>query len=155
IGSAVDPHDAYNEQFSGSLDPGLLAEHGRILLLDCLPRLIAGHRLPGLEADPDPAFLGTGGPIQQTGARGKTGTSGAALAVTVLSLGSFVAAIVGLCTVAARNRGPGERAVGVGLLATTCAIVAAFLVNRNIFNSDNSRYLVVLLIPWAIGLGCF
>ena len=60
IGRWVEPYDAYNEQFSWSLDSRLLAEHGRILLLECLPRLVAGHRLPGLEADPDPALLGTG-----------------------------------------------------------------------------------------------
>jgi len=37
-----------------------------LLFLDCLPRLIAGHRLPNLEADPDPALLGggdSGGPV--------------------------------------------------------------------------------------------
>jgi hypothetical protein len=124
-------------------------------VLDCLPRLFAGHRLPGLEADPDPTLLGTGGPIQQTVGRGKTGDNRAALAVTVLSLGSFVAALVGLCTVAVRDHGAGERAAAVGLLAMSIAIAAGFLVNRNIFNSDNYRYLVLLLIPWAIGLGSF
>ena len=66
ISQRVEPYDAYHEQFSWSCDLPLLAEHGRILGLECLPRLIAGHRLPGLEADPDPAVLGTGGPIQKT-----------------------------------------------------------------------------------------
>ena len=32
-------------------------------------------------------------------------------------------------------------------------IVAAFLVNRNIFNSDNYRYLIFLLTPWSLGFG--
>ena len=32
-------------------------------------------------------------------------------------------------------------------------IVAAFLVNRNIYNSDNYRYLIFLLTPWALGFG--
>ena len=32
-------------------------------------------------------------------------------------------------------------------------IVAAFLVNRNIFNSDNYRYLIYLLTPWSLGFG--
>ena len=60
IGRWMEPHDAYNEQFSWSLDTGVLEGHARILFLDCLPRLVAGHRLPGLEADPDPALLGQG-----------------------------------------------------------------------------------------------
>jgi hypothetical protein len=31
--------------------------------------------------------------------------------------------------------------------------VAAFLVNRNIYNSDNYRYLIFLLTPWSLGFG--
>ena len=31
--------------------------------------------------------------------------------------------------------------------------MAAFLVNRNIFNSDNYRYLIYLLTPWSLGFG--
>jgi hypothetical protein len=31
--------------------------------------------------------------------------------------------------------------------------VAGFVANRNIFNSDNYRYLVTLLVPWAFGFG--
>jgi hypothetical protein len=155
IGRAVDPHDAYNEQFSGSLDAGLLAEHGRVFLLDCLPRLISGHRLPGLEADPDPALLGEGGPVLRRSGRADTGADWHALVVTALSLGSFAAALVGVSAMAIAGRNTGERAVAVGLLATSLAIVAGFLVNRNIFNSDNSRYLVLLMLVWAIGLGGF
>jgi hypothetical protein len=154
IGKAVDPHDAYNEQFSGSLDSSLLAEHGRILLLDCLPRLIAGHRLPGLESDPDPGLLGSGGPVQQRGGREKARIIWTEAAVTIASLGLCAAAMVGLAAVAVAGRNPDERIIAAGLTASGLGIAAGFLVNRNIFNSDNSRYLVPLIIPWAIGLGC-
>ena len=152
IGKAVDPYDAYNEQFSMSLEPSLVAEHGRILVLDCLPRLIAGHRLPGLESDPDPALLGTGGPVQRS-SRGREGAGWAAVALTVLALGLFPAALLALVSVVIGGTERGERVVAMGLLATSFAIVAGFLINRNIFNSDNSRYLVLLLIPWGVGLG--
>ena len=37
--------------------------------------------------------------------------------------------------------------------ASALLIVAAFLVNRNIYNSDNYRYLIFLLTPWALGFG--
>ena len=47
----------------------------------------------------------------------------------------------------------GSRAIAAGMLASAAAIGAGFLVNRNIFNSDNYRYLVLLLVPWSIGLG--
>ena len=54
VGSRVDPHNVYPDQFRPDLRGELLAEHARILGLQCLPRLIAGHRLPGFQADPDP-----------------------------------------------------------------------------------------------------
>ena len=46
-----------------------------------------------------------------------------------------------------------RRAVSRGTLWSAILIVAAFLVNRNIYNSDNYRYLIFLLTPWAIGFG--
>ena len=61
VGARVDPYDAYREQFALVTDPDVLAAHARLLAADCLPRLIAGHRLPGLESDPDPSLdLGAG-----------------------------------------------------------------------------------------------
>ena len=44
-------------------------------------------------------------------------------------------------------------AVSRGTLRSALLIVAAFLVNRNIYNSDNYRYLIFLLTPWALGFG--
>jgi hypothetical protein len=152
IGQWLEPYDAYNEQFSWSLDTPLLAGHFRILLLDCLPRLVAGHRLPGLESDPDPALMGTGGPIQ------KSTTSPEAsrwwtLMLTVLALGFFAAAILALGATALNGQAVGPRVIATGMLALALGVACGFLVNRNIFNSDNYRYLVLLLIPWAIGCG--
>ncbi|APW63321.1 hypothetical protein [Paludisphaera borealis] len=146
IGRWMEPHDAYNEQFAWSLDSAVLTEHARILFLDCLPRLIAGHRLPGLEADPDPALLGQAAPIQKTSGRASSISLVAAL-LTPLAVGLFVASFGFL------GRRAGKSAMAFGLLISTAAILSAFVVNRNIFNSDNYRYLVLLLIPWALGFG--
>jgi hypothetical protein len=152
IGQWVEPYDAYNEQFSWNLDSPLLAEHFRILLLECLPRLVAGHRLPGFEADPDPALMGTGAPIQ------KSTTSREAfrcwtLPLTILALGLFAGALLALGATALNGRAIGPRIIATGMLTAALEVTAGFLVNRNIFNSDNYRYLVLLLIPWAIGCG--
>ena len=152
IGQWVEPYDAYNEQFSWNLDSPLLAEHFRVLLLECLPRLVAGHRLPGLEADPDPALMGTGAPIQ------KSTTSREAfrcwtLLLTILALGLFAGALLALGATALNGRAIGPRIIATGMLASALGVTAGFLLNRNIFNSDNYRYLVLLLIPWAIGCG--
>ena len=152
IGKSVEPYDAYNEQFSWSLDAPLLTGHCRILMLDCLPRLVAGHRLPGLEADPDPALLGTGGPVQ------KSTTSLEAfqwwtLPLVILALSFFVAALLALGATALNGTAIGPRIIATGMLTLAFGVAGGFLVNRNIFNSDNYRYLVLLLIPWAIGCG--
>ena len=48
---------------------------------------------------------------------------------------------------------PARKAVSRGTFASALLIVAAFLVNRNIYNSDNYRYLIFLLTPWALGFG--
>ncbi|MGC1722576.1 MAG: hypothetical protein WA746_26650, partial [Isosphaeraceae bacterium] len=147
IGLWVEPYDAYNEQFSWNLDSPLLAEHFRVLLLECLPRLVAGHRLPGLEADPDPALMGTGAPIQ------KSTTSREAfrcwtLLLTILALGLFAGALLALGATALNGRAIGPRMIATGMLTSALGVTAGFLLSRNIFNSDNYRYLGLLLIPW-------
>lgn len=152
LGRWVDPYDAYNEQFAWSLEPELLREHSRILFLDCLPRLIAGHRLPGLEADPDPSLLGTAAPIQRAGERASD-ADWLAGGLTLLSLALFVASLAILAARSWSGKTAAARATALGLSITTAATLAAFIVNRNIFNADNYRYLVLLLIPWSLGFG--
>ncbi len=46
-----------------------------------------------------------------------------------------------------------RRAIATGTCVSAVLIVAAFLINRNIFNSDNYRYLIYLLVPWSLGFG--
>jgi len=131
-----------------------LAGHLRILMLDCLPRLVAGHRLPGLEADPDPALIGTGGPIQSN-ATNHDAIRWWTLLLTVLAFGFFAAAMLSLGASALNFQDMGPRTIATGMLFSLLEVVVGFLVNRNIFNADNYRYLVLLLIPWAIGCGLF
>ena len=49
IGRSVDPHDAYPSQFVATFDGQAIHEHGRLLALACLPRLIAGTELDEFE----------------------------------------------------------------------------------------------------------
>ncbi len=106
IGQRIEPYDAYHEQFTWNLDTHLLMQHGRILILDCLPRLVAGHRLPGLEADPDPALVGTGGPIQQSGTNSGT-FHWWTLLLTILALALFAAGLMALGAVALKHGSAG------------------------------------------------
>jgi hypothetical protein len=145
VGRWAEPHDAYREQFRPILRRDVLEEHARILALECLPRLIVGHRLPGLQADPDPRSLSGPGPSSA-----KPDEHPAASGVTMLGLALFGTALVAL---AASRSSVAGAAVRRGLLISATAVVIAFVLNRNIFNSDNYRYLVTLLVPWALGLG--
>jgi hypothetical protein len=65
----------------------------------------------------------------------------------------FAAAVARLTVDVIRAQDAARRAVAFGTLVSGALIVAAFLVNRNIFNSDNYRYLVLLLTPWCLGFG--
>jgi hypothetical protein len=48
---------------------------------------------------------------------------------------------------------PAAAAVCSGLFVSALATVGGFILNRNIYNSDNYRYLVFLLVPMAAGFG--
>ena len=166
LGKRADPYDAYGEQFESifhSDSPqrqdlatvGKLAqEHARLLFLECLPRLVAGHRLPGLQTNPTPeAFLGHNPP------RDPPVWTPLAIAATVLSL------VVSVIGVGCLFRAPRVReACRARSLAARRAFAApswfmllfypiGFILNKHIYNSDNYRYLVILIIPISIGVG--
>lgn len=148
VGGRLDPYDAYRDQLSFVSQPAVLAEHARLLAGDCLPRLLAGHRLPGLETEPDPlAFVG----LRPAGSR--LPFDGLAVATVALAGVVTAASLVGLA-LALRSppAGPG-RAVAWGLTLSAAATLVGFVANRNIFNSDNYRYLVGLYVPWSLGFG--
>jgi hypothetical protein len=147
VGTLLEPHDAYRGQFAVALAPSLVVSHSRLLVLDCLPRLISGHKLPGGETDPDPRSLTGPSSFRRT-----EPFDPLAGAVLVISGALGVTAAFRLVVAAARPDGV-SRTVALGLVLSAVVTVAGFVVNRNIFNSDNYRYLVSLLVPWSIGFG--
>ncbi|SIO61047.1 hypothetical protein SAMN05444166_6620 [Singulisphaera sp. GP187] len=148
IGARVDPHNAYPQGFLTSFDTAVLINHVRLLGLDCLPRLIAGHRLPNLESDPAPLELGDPGPNDSP-----KDTNPLAIAVTVLVLVLFLAAIRAIADPDSSRGNLAANAVRWGLLISGAATLVAFVAYRDIFNPDNYRYLVDLLVLWSIGFG--
>ncbi|RUL85037.1 hypothetical protein [Tautonia sociabilis] len=149
IGRRVDPYDPYGEQFAPIFRPDVIAEHARILGLECLPRQISGYELPELRATPE-ALTPNGRPARLLERSGLP----APLAgiVSALTLGLFAASLARL-QVEVRRGGGGGRLAAIASLASAGLIVSAFLINRNIFNSDNYRYLIYLLVPWSLGFG--
>ena len=150
IGERVDPHDAYVGQFSPRFERSLAEFNLKIMGRDCLPRLISGHRLPGLQAEPDPATLGGIPRPGQARTRPSPILPGAVVGVSFLFAGfGLVGWLIGPVRSA---KGQGMR---LGVLVTSAGVVAAFLISPNITNSDNYRYLVYLLLPLSSGVGLF
>jgi hypothetical protein len=149
VGRRIECHDAYQEQFRPILERDVLIGHARILGLDCLPRLVVGHRLFGLQADPDPRALAGPGPSSR-----KRDEHPAAAVVTAVGLALFLASFIALAASASASRlSVAGAAVCRGLLISSAAVVIGFVLNGKIFNSDNYRYLVTLLVPWSLGFG--
>jgi hypothetical protein len=148
IGVRVDPRDAYPAQFQPVFRRDLLIGHTRILGLECLPRLIAGHLLPGFQSEPALEALGSPG-----GFPSRADASLVPVATTVVGLGLFIVALGALIRHAGTRTAEPSGALSLGLVASAGVVVGGFVVNINIFNSDNYRYLVTLLVPWSIGFG--
>ncbi len=148
VGTRVDPFDNYNEQFEPIWSRAVLVEHARILTLECLPRLVAGHLLPGMRAETEP-------PPAMRNAAPSSDPSGDPLAwaTTVFVLGLFAEAMLAMLRGQGRAETVAGRATRRALVLSSLGVVAGFLLNRNIFNSDNYRYLVFLLAPWSLGFG--
>jgi hypothetical protein len=139
IGRRVDPYDAYPSQFAATFDRSAITRHADLLTFECLPRLVAGTGLQVVGRSPGVprmslAFLAFGWPF-------------------ILLMIGFAAAVARLALDASRWGDPARRAVACGTLLSGGMIVAAFLVNKNIYNSDNYRYLIFLLTPWSLGFG--
>ena len=147
IGRRVDPYDAYPAQFAATFDADAIAR----------ARPAPGARVPAAADRRAPAAAGS--QVDPTRARrhrrpcsavGDRRCGSAVLLADRLRRGGRPAR-------GRRRSGDGDPArAAVGLRHARLVgvlIVAAFLVNRNIFNSDNYRYLVFLLTPWSLGFG--
>ena len=154
IGRRVDPHDAYPSQFEATLERRAIQEHVRLLVLHCLPRLIAGTELYDLDRKTaSNAGVFRGLVLWVAGDRTSTGISRAKEWLAILMLVGLGLMVARLARESLKSALPARRAISAGVLGSALLIVAAFLVNRNIFNSDNYRYLIYLLTPWSLGFG--
>ncbi len=153
VGTIVDPHDCYGSQFAMVLDRGLILEHVRILGLHCLPRLITGTDLNGVDllmSRPE-VLVGMATRRLPSASAGMPDPTREliALGLLVLFVMAFVRLAYGRRGKIDARRSPAAFAACVSAIL----IVPAFLLNRNVYNSDNYRYLVYLLVPWSLGFG--
>ena len=155
IGRRVDPYDAYPSQFEATLERRAVLEHARLLALHCLPRLIAGTELSVWEERAIGREHLVDGPLHSVWVRRVQPVlppSQEWLAVLLLA-GLADGDHPAWCSIRCGRANPARKAVSRGVVLSALLIVAAFLVNRNIFNSDNYRYSIYLLTPWSLGFG--
>ena len=145
IGGRVDPYDSYREQFQPIWETPVLLQHGGILFRDCLPRLVAGHRIFTLQSDPLWSSIPT---FSLRHAR----ESSRVLDETTAHLSLL---LFGLAVGFAARGGWNDPSATVrfGLLLSGVLVIVGFILNRNIFNADNYRYLVFLIPVWSLGTG--
>jgi hypothetical protein len=130
-----------------------MLDHARLLGLRCLPRLIAGTELVALEEwllGPD-----RGSPPVRSIRRG-----GDHRALPPpeewLSLALLAGLALGIVRLALDRAWAGDasrKAVSGGVIISALLVAGAFMVNNNIFDSDNYRYLIYFLSPWSLGFG--
>jgi hypothetical protein len=154
IGRRVDPYDAYPSQFATTFDRSALLGHARLLVLNCLPRLVAGPELSDFQR----RFVEPDSPVGEflvflSGSRTTWKLPRASEWVSVLILAGFGVAVVQLVLDSVRAGDPARQAIGCATILAALLTTGAFLINRNIFNSDNYRYLIFLLTPWSLGFG--
>lgn len=136
---------AYGDQFAMTTDRAAIVEHIRLLVFECLPRLVLGRIVPSGSTGVTFTHPGT---ISNESIK-------AASPVVWIGLGLFVS-VIGLRTISKQARNvlqidaaPAQTvwlfSMRIGLWATTLLTFLAFVLNRNIYNSDNYRYLVLLL----------
>lgn len=154
IGRLIDPYDAYPSQFELTAERGPLIEHCRLLVFHCLPRLISGSELHSFDEMFDKNGDAAGRLLSLvSGGKGLSSTPGAREWLGVLLVGVFLVGVRRLARDSSASVELPRIAVGRGLLASALLIGAAFVANRNIFNSDNYRYLVYGVPCWALGFG--
>ncbi len=155
IGRLVDPYDCYPAQFELTLEPRAVLEHWRLLTFRALPRLISGIELPGLGWVTENPFSAIPYVVSLSG-RGPRAPGPFAVGSELLSIGLMVFFAVCVSRVIREAIRPRDSAGALAARAATVSallIIPAFLFNKNVYNSDNYRYLVYLLTPWTMGFG--
>jgi hypothetical protein len=154
LGRWADPYDAYPAQFAPTLERAEIVEHLGLLTFGCLPRLIAGTDLNAQGLRPFENNAGFRWPWRLSSRQSKSSRiAPAETLVVVVVLAVFLLGAIRLARDPSGSAALAQKAVARGLVISALAVVGAFLVNRNIFNSDNYRYLVYLLTPWSFGFG--
>ena len=145
ISKLGDGVNVYGSQFEITTDPSALKEHARILLVDCLPRLIIGRTLKTGSPEIAMTHLKPADYLSSNYALAMVLTM-----VAVLFLMTWLKLISPLTSKKSSKTSSDSaphwvNALWYGHTFTALLTLSAFELNKNIFNADNYRYLVPLI----------
>ena len=134
IGRLVDPHDAYPSQFAATFEGPAIREHGRLLALACLPRLIAGTELDEFDrrAVREQSIVVKVLAALIDGRRSRRYLRSAGVACIPVS-GRILRRILRLALDPSGRPTPARKAISVGTLLSALLIVVAFLLQSEYF----------------------
>ena len=145
ISKLGDGVNVYGSQFEITTDPSALKEHARILLVECLPRLIIGLTLKTGSTEISMTHLKPADYLSSNYALAMVLTMMAVLFImTWLKLISPLTSKKSSKT-SSDSLPDWANALWYGLTFTALLTLSAFELNKNIFNADNYRYLVPLI----------
>ena len=145
ISKLGDGVNVYGSQFEITTDPSALKEHARILLVECLPRLIIGRTLKTGSTEISMTHLKPADYLSSNYALAMVLTMMAVLFImTWLKLISPLTSKKSSKT-SSDSLPDWVNALWYGLTFTVLLTLSAFELNKNIFNADNYRYLVPLI----------
>jgi hypothetical protein len=136
--SLGDGENSYGSQFELSRNANSIIEHTRILVMDCLPRLFFGRSAQGLDQInwPDQPFK-------------NENHLTFILIAFALSIAAIILKIRSRSNQRVQNNSL-KHSLWLGFATLLILNLIAFVLNKNIFNSDNYRYLVLLLPIFGI-----
>ena len=145
ISKLGDGVNVYGSQFEITTDPSALKEHARILLVECLPRLIIGRTLKTGSTEISMTHLKPADYLSSNYALAMVLTM-----MAVLFLMTWLKLISPLTSKRSSKTSSDSapdwvNALWYGLTFTALLTLSAFELNKNIFNADNYRYLVPLI----------
>ena len=155
ISKLGDGVNVYGSQFEITTDPSALKEHARILLVECLPRLIIGRTLKTGSPEISMTHLKPADYLSSNYALAMVLTMMAVLFImTWLKLISPLTSKKSSKT-SSDSLPDWVNALWYGLTFTALLTLSAFELNKNIFNADNYRYLVPLIPLLGMTYGLF
>lgn len=145
ISKLGDGMNAYGAQFEITTDQSALIQHARILLIECIPRLIIGRTLKSGSPEIAMTHLKPADYLSSNYALVMVLTM--IFIIVLLTSLKWISPLISRKSSIHTVHSPPDwvKSIWLGLAFTGVLTLSAFELNKNIFNADNYRYLVPLM----------